>query len=300
MSLVLLVEDSPTQAMHIQLLLERSNHKVIVAANGAEMLSLLRAHDPDVVVTDLELPDVTGLELIDRIRMDFPLIPTILITALGSEDLSVEALQHGAAAYVPKNRLEDLLEDTITDVLGVMRTDRNFSRLIECLCKNDYVFELSNDASLVSPVANLLIQVTAGMQLFPSMENVRLAIAIEQALNNAMFRGNLELSVDEFSPTRDIEFDGVDPEVVVQRRASPKYALRTVFLSAYIDRSGVEIIIRDQGIGFDTSIVPQPQSRGTVDSEKSRGLLLMVTHMDEVVFNDVGNEVRMKKRTQQR
>jgi CheY-like chemotaxis protein len=296
MSKILLVEDSPTQAMQIQLLLERSQHVVIQAATGAEALTALKEHDPQIVITDLELPDISGLELVDRMRVKFSGIPAILITAQGSEDLAVEALQQGAAAYVPKNRIDEMLAETISDVLGVMRTDRSFSRLIECLLKNDYAFELPNDASLVSPVANLLVQVTAGMQLFPSMENVRLAIAIEQALYNAMFRGNLELSPQQYSASREIEFDGIDPDIVIQRRAQAPFASRTVFLSAFIDRSGIEILVRDQGNGFDTSIVPRAEKGLGTNGEPGRGLVLMAAHMDEVHFNERGNEVRMKKR----
>ncbi len=296
MSKVLLVEDSPTQAKQIQWLLEKASHEVIHAASGNEALAALQEHDPEIVVTDLMLPDFSGLELVDRMQVNFAGIPAILITSSGSEELAVEALQHGAAAYVPKNRLEDFLENTISSVLGVMRTDRSFANLIECLQQNNYQFELPNDASMVSPVANLLIQVTAGMQLFPSMENVRLAIAIEQALYNAMFRGNLELSNEVYSPARDIEFDGIDPEVVVQRRASAPYNTRKVSLTANIDRDGVKIVVRDQGPGFDTSLVPSRDNKMSVSDEAARGLLTMVTHMDDVQFNEQGNEVRMMKR----
>jgi CheY-like chemotaxis protein len=292
---VLLVEDSPTQAMHIQLLLEQCEYQVILAENGIEALAALKDHDPDLVVSDLEMPELGGLGLIERMQMDFPGIPAILITALGSEDLAVEALRQGAAAYVPKSRLEGLLEQTISNVLGVMRTDRSFAQLIGCMLKNDYEFELPNDACLVSPVANFIIQVTSGMDLFPSMENVRLAIAIEQALNNAMFRGNLELSNEEYSPAEDNEFDGVDPEIVVERRSREPFASRKVRLTACVSRAGVEIKVRDQGNGFDTSIVPSSKHESTIDIERSRGLLMMVTHMDEVRFNERGNEVTMLK-----
>lgn len=299
---ILLVEDSPTQAMHIQLLLEQCDLQVILATNGVEAMAALKEHDPDLVVTDLEMPELDGLGLIERMQINFPGIPAILITALGSEELAVEALRHGAAAYVPKSRLEGLLEQTISNVLGVMRTDRSFSQLIGCMLKNDYEFELPNDASMVSPVANFIIQVTAGMELFSSMENVRLAIAIEQALYNAMFRGNLELSSEEYSPSEDNEFDGVDPEVVKEKRLREPFASRTVALSASISRAGIEITIRDQGNGFDTSIVPSSEVGSaevgkTIDIEHGRGLLMMVTHLDEVHFNERGNEVRMLKHT---
>ena len=102
------------------------------------------------------------------------------------------------------------------------------------------------------------------------------------------------------APAEDIEFDGVDPDVVKDRRAQEPFASRTVMLSACVSRTRVEINIRDQGDGFDTSIVPSSVAGATIDMQHGRGLLMMATHMDEVHFNERGNEVRMVKYTRRK
>ena len=121
---VLLVEDSPTQALEIQMLLESAGHQVERAANGNDALRTLRKGATDLVVTDLEMPEMTGLQLVEQMLKEFPSIPAILITVHGSEHLAVKALRCGAAAYVPKSMLDGMLRETIEEVMGVMRAER--------------------------------------------------------------------------------------------------------------------------------------------------------------------------------
>ena len=102
MAKVLLVEDSPTQAVEMRMLLEEGCHDVRHAANGRLALEVLSEESLDIVVTDLEMPEVNGLELVETMRTDYAHIPAILVTARGSEELAAEALQKGAAGYVPR------------------------------------------------------------------------------------------------------------------------------------------------------------------------------------------------------
>ena len=172
MAKVLLVEDSPTQAVEMRMLLEEGNHEVRHAANGRIALELLNSETPDIVVTDLEMPEVNGLELVESMQSMHAHIPAILVTARGSEDLATRALQCGAASYVPKDHLQSMLNETIVNVLGVIRTDASFEQLISAMRKNVYEFELDNDASLISPLVSLMTQVVAGMELLGGMERL--------------------------------------------------------------------------------------------------------------------------------
>ncbi len=102
MSTILLVEDSPTQSLQMRMLLESGSHVVRCAGDGSEALEHLATGFCELVVTDLEMPTMNGLELVNRMRTDFPHIPAVLVTGRGSERLAAEALRRGAAGYVPK------------------------------------------------------------------------------------------------------------------------------------------------------------------------------------------------------
>ena len=141
MSNILLVEDSATQAMQMKLLLESAGHTVTCVDDGTVALERLADGFNELVVTDLELPLMSGLELIKKMQADFPQIPAVLVTAQGSERLAAEALKYGAAAYVPKSMLTEMLLGTVEDVLGVLRTDRSYAELIDYLTENRLVFD---------------------------------------------------------------------------------------------------------------------------------------------------------------
>jgi CheY-like chemotaxis protein len=292
---ILLAEDSPTQAVEIRMLLEEEGHEVVHVANGSLAVAALEQHSIDLVVTDLEMPEMNGLELVERISMDFEHVPAILITARGSEELASQALRIGAASYVPKNHLRTLLNDTITDVLGVIRTDASFSKLISTLKKNVFIFDLPNDASMISPLVGLLMQVVSGMDLVNSAELTRIGVAIEHALVNAMYRGNLELGPSVTPAHRALVYDDATTDLIERRKQSDPYQNRRVHVEATASKEEVRVLIRDQGKGFDTTQVPGPGDPKVLNTESGRGLVLMASFMDELVFNESGTEVTMVK-----
>src|SRR5688500_5446588 len=105
MATVLVVDDSAVDRRLVAGLLKQSNLQVEMAETGREALDCLRATPIDLVVTDLQMPELDGLGLVRHVRDHGPHVPVILITAHGSEDLAIEALHAGAASYVPKSEL---------------------------------------------------------------------------------------------------------------------------------------------------------------------------------------------------
>jgi len=296
MAKVLLVEDSPTQAVEIRLILEEGDHQVLHVSNGKLAMDVLEEHPIEIVITDLEMPEMNGLELVEAMKNDFKHIPAVLVTARGSEELASQALRKGAAGYVPKDHLQGLLNDTITDVLGVIRTDASFAKLIKTLQKSVFVFELPNDSGLISPLVGLLMQMIAGMDLIRGSELVRMGLAMEHALVNAMYRGNLELGPSVTPAHRAIVYDGATNDLIEKRKTTEPFKDRIVRVDAMACNQEIRIFIGDQGKGFDTSNVPGATDANVLDSESGQGLVLMASFNDELIFNDVGNEVTMVKR----
>src|SRR5208337_4834324 len=95
------------------------------ANDGREALAAMERAAPDIVLTDLLMPEMDGLELVQAIRAKYPTIPVILMTAHGSEDIAIQALQKGAASYVPKKCLARDLAETVDNVMAVAQTGRN-------------------------------------------------------------------------------------------------------------------------------------------------------------------------------
>ncbi|WP_201743719.1 ATP-binding response regulator [Roseiconus nitratireducens] len=295
MAKVLLVEDSPTQAVEMRMLLEEGGHQVRHAANGKVALDVLSNESTDIVVTDLEMPEMNGLQLVQSMNSLHSYVPAILVTGQGSEELATQALQSGAASYVPKNHLQSMLNDTIANVLGILRSDASYAQLIAAMQKSVFVFELGNDPALISPLVSLVTQMVAGMDLLCGRELTRLGGAVEHAVFNAMFHGNLGLGSSVLPSHRAVIYDGATTDSIERRKQEEPFKDRKVYVEVSAAKDQIRLIVRDQGQGFAKSKIPDVAKSGTLEAESGRGLVLIMSFADEVTFNDEGNEITIVK-----
>ncbi|OLR90311.1 DNA-binding response regulator [Actinokineospora bangkokensis] len=98
---MLVVDDDTTVADVVRRYLERGGHRVVLVENGEDALRSAAADPPDLVVLDLMLPGIDGLEVCRRLRRDSA-VPVIMLTALGEEENRIAGLQLGADDYVTK------------------------------------------------------------------------------------------------------------------------------------------------------------------------------------------------------
>jgi DNA-binding response OmpR family regulator len=99
---VLVVDDDPTVSDVVRLYLEQAGCEVRLAADGADGLAAVAAQRPDLVVLDLMMPGIDGLEVCRRLRRQLPDLPIVMLTALGEEADRVLGLEVGADDYVTK------------------------------------------------------------------------------------------------------------------------------------------------------------------------------------------------------
>ncbi|TDV45378.1 DNA-binding response OmpR family regulator [Actinophytocola oryzae] len=101
MTTVLVVDDDLTVRDVVRRYLELAGHQVALADNGEDALAWIAAHKPDLVVLDLMLPGISGLEVCQRLRATST-VPVVMLTALGEEENRIAGLQLGADDYVTK------------------------------------------------------------------------------------------------------------------------------------------------------------------------------------------------------
>lgn len=100
------------------------NYRIIEAEDGVEALEVIRREVPDIVVTDLMMPQMDGIELINRVRKDFSIshIPIIMLTAKHSPDERIKAMEYGADGYITKPFSIELLQARIDNLLTQRRS----------------------------------------------------------------------------------------------------------------------------------------------------------------------------------
>ena len=138
---VLLADDDENLRRVLEFQLAEAGYKVLSAADGTEALDLFTDGDTDCVITDLRMPKLSGLELLEKIKGLNPELPVIVITAFGEVETAVAAVKAGAFDYInkPFNRDDILL--TLERALNFSQTKNENRQLRELVCRE---FRLDN------------------------------------------------------------------------------------------------------------------------------------------------------------
>src|SRR6056297_443056 len=191
---ILVVDDSPTQLHQMKAILQQEGFDVRTAVDGETALEAIQAEPPDLVVTDLHMPGMSGLDLVIRIRQDKPAIPIVLTTGEGSEDAAANALRQGASSYVPKRDMGSMLAPVVRQVLSVNQAAMSVREVAKFAIETSLTLKLDNEESLVpSVIARLEIPVVE-LDLFDEGQRMQVAMALDEAMVNAIIHGNLEVS----------------------------------------------------------------------------------------------------------
>jgi len=292
MATVLIVDDlAAHRQLAAGLLARAGRYEVLFAANGAEALKTLAHGHADVVVTDVLMPEMDGLELLRAVHRDYPHLPVILMTAGGSERIAVRALQEGAASYVPKRVLARRLAETVASVLAASRAERYHAALGKRLIAQDLAFVLENDVELVLALPTYLKPYLLAAGLTDHLASLRIHIALEEALLNALCHGNLEIG----PALREKNPEDLFQLATARAQESP-YHERRLHVRVHLTPEQAEFSVRDEGPGFNPAALPDAGDVASLDQPHGRGVMLMKTFMDEVHYNQTGNAVTMSKR----
>lgn len=288
---VLVVDDSPTDRMMAgRFLQQEPNVTVIFAGDGNEALERIRAEMPDAVVTDLQMPECDGLQLVDAVKQEFPRLPIILMTAKGSEEVAAEAMRKGAASYVPKRILATQLRETVSRILSAASADQLQSRLMHSLVEGHCRFEIQNDPDVFDSLTNHLGEMLRCLPLGDESERLRVGLAVKHALTNGHYFGNLELPFD----VENLKSPAIC-ELIRERSSSSPYVDRLLIVDAKISATEACFEIAHEGPGYLPELYAGQNDDICSPKQFARGFVLMRTIMDEISVAEGGRSVRLRK-----
>jgi len=131
---ILVVDDDPHMRESVSLLLNASGHDVVTAENAGQALEKLKQASVDVVLTDIRMPGISGVELTERIHKLNPEVPVILMTAYAEMDVSVDAIHKGAFDFIIKPYKPDYLIHSIGKAIRfrkMNRLERNYKKQLK-------------------------------------------------------------------------------------------------------------------------------------------------------------------------
>lgn len=263
---------------------------IVSAKDGIEALDLQSTEQPDVIVMDLNLTRMNGLEFVVTLQRQRIEAPVILIASPDNAEATLEALRLGAASYVARERLDSDLVPTVTRVLDAAASTHDRDRVCGSLVSASYVYEFETDPHLLIAAAREITRPMTSVWSWRKGEVLRIHTALEEALLNAVYHGNLELS------TR-LRAADIEQYYELARRRSVEYPhiIRKVRVAANFTTDAVSFEVSDDGPGFDHAVVTA-DAGNLVAQPFGRGIVLMKSAMDSVTFNETGNTVRLSRR----
>ncbi len=261
------------------------------AMNGCEAMEQIRQSPPSLVLTDLYMPEMDGLALVHTIRRESPGLPVILMTGKPTDDIAVRALQAGAASYIPKLNLKHHLGETIRSVMLAAEAASQKEAPWTFLNYSEAHYMLGYEPQGRTTLIGHFEEELTRMAFCDAADRIRVGTALGEALANAIEHGNLELD-SSLRESADRSYYDIGKE----RSQQTPYRERRVRITNRVTPSEVTYVVRDQGRGFDHRNLPDPTDPENLTKLSGRGLLLIQTFMDEVQFNDKGNEITLLKR----
>lgn len=292
MSKILLVDDNEALRRDLEGILTGAGHTVVHAGDGKEALEAAALDAPEVVITDVHMPELDGISLVAALKQEMPTVPVLVMTEFGSEELAVRALRAGASNYLPKRNLARDVLEVLDELLSVAASQIQQAVFLGRMTAVEHEFVLENNPDLVSHVVSHVESMMRQMRQFDDSERMQIGVAVHEAVVNAIVHGNLEIS----SELKNGDWQ-VYHETVARRAKEDAYQHRRVTITVRATREPMLMIrVKDEGKGYNPTSLPDPTDPENMVKGCGRGLLLIRTFFDSVTHNPTGNEITMVKR----
>ena len=285
---VLLVEDDPAVRDSLVAVLRYYGYDPQEAADGRQAIERFSHQPADIVITDVRMPEIDGLELLARVKKIAPETCVVIMTGYGAEDTAIQAIRNGASNYFkkPVNIPEFVYAiGVLADLVRSRREHRFDPRLIE---RESRTLRIGNDLDAIYPVIRELTANAAAFRY--DVESTR--IALLEAITNAIEHGSLGIALEE---KRAAMREGTLRDLYAQRAGQPPWRDRSIRVEYELTPDQISYRVTDEGEGFDWRSLPDPSNPVNLFAGSGRGIVVIGLSVDEVAFNERGNEITLIK-----
>lgn len=249
--------------------LEHKGFQVVFTGDGKAALELFRREPFDLVLSDMRMPSLDGLKLLTAIKEINSRVPVVLISGYGDVETVVAALKAGAENFLAKPLKMESLGRVVEQALSISCLGFGSQVLVPQVRQVTYLQAPSKPEYICEMVQQVALSAVAvGYATFDLDNNLKLALV--EGITNAMEHGN--------------RWD----------------AGKKVSVKSEVTKDLLRLTIKDQGPGFDVHLLPDPTVSDHLLAERGRGVFLMQAIMDEVTYNEQGNQLTLVKRRQER
>ena len=257
---ILIIDDVEEIRISLSKIVEQLGVVPLTASNGLEALDLLQSEKIDLIITDLMMPEMDGLQFIVQSRKLNPRIPIAVISGYADIKNATFALTRGAFNFITK-------PFTIKEVENVIRKGLRLREL-----------SLGTDRLLKTIRNRTDITIPSFTHLLPSVSFYVLKECQWRGIDNENLLNNISVCIDETLTNALTHGNEGNPE-------------KTIAITLQFDTEKFTFTIQDEGNGFDVKEFDRQIKQNAIDIPNKRGLFIVEYLADEISFNDKGNEV---------
>lgn len=282
---ILFVDDEPS-IRELFSLTFGNTYQIFIAKDGQEALELIENNSVDLIITDVSLPKMSGVDFIRTIRSKGNYTPFIIITGDSNIELAINTFRMGAIDFFLKPFRMSNLKSVIErfESMHIIKDELVQSKDI-ILNEENTEYELEPKIRRVNYYVNMLMQKFSFFPNITEEDKLALKVCLFELISNAIEHGTAGINYEE---KKMILEKNENYYSIIEERC--KNQTKKVFVKVKYLPHQIKITIQDEGNGFDPNNIPNPiQSPNNLYS--GRGLFLTKLNIDKLEFNDIGNEV---------
>jgi DNA-binding response OmpR family regulator len=290
MKKILIIDDEKPVRDVLNIALSEEGYESFQAPSGELGFELFKSSEPDIVLTDVMMPGIDGIEVTKRMKAQRDDIDVVVMSGFGTEELVVNALQAGASNYIKKPIVFEELFKILDDIIFKRENRKRFEISREIVESEHKNIVIGNDVSRVWGAVNQVLFNAQAVTDPNSLEGM--CIGLYELLINAVEHGNLGITFQEKS---DALQNNTYRELIESRMKRADSEGMVVRIESDYEPSSIAVEIRDQGAGFDLSTLADMKDAEAMLSDHGRGVLLASLFYDSVDYFEPGNCVKVSK-----
>jgi hypothetical protein len=259
------------------------------------VMKQLEIVNPSLILMELPQEALAAFALVNQLLTRAVFTPLLLSTDMAIEPWITQNWVEAQWCSTGKENGSEVQKHWLDETLKQMH-HRGFSRrLAGYILEHECNFIMENDQAMLSFVIPTLQEELIRSKFCGSDEAIQIGLALREAAINGIVHGNLDISSQIMDQQPELFY-----ALIQERRSQAPYNKRSLFLQSFLGQEQVEYRVRDEGSGFDVSSLANPTDPENMEKGNGRGILLIRSLMDEVAFNELGNQITMSKRCNSR